>query len=188
MIVVVRKNGMACIGADDLSISGGSRKCSSNHITNTEKIIQVGDSFLGAESDPALPLVLATYFHSKKSNPRFSSLNGIFEELLVMHQDLKEQYFLQPDSDEGGSFESIGFQMLIANPNGIFGTYSQRSVQEYTRFYAIGSGSNYALGALDALYERLDSAEDLLKAALKTAREFDIEVGELGQLYTVALK
>ena len=40
----------------------------------------------------------------------------------------------------------------IANAHGIFGVYSMRDVIEYERFWASGSGGDYALGAMHALY------------------------------------
>jgi len=156
-------------------------------IMNSEKIVHVGSSYLGAEADPALPLVLNHYFQKKKNKPTFSSAEEIFEELLVMQAELKEHYFLHPQPEENDSFEPLGFQMLIASPQGIFGTYSLRSVQEYCSFYAIGNGSDYALGALEALYERVDSAEDLVRTAITIASEFDTEVGKPGNVYSVKL-
>ena len=47
--------------------------------------------------------------------------------------------------------------MLIANASGIFGVYSYREVFEFDRFWGIGSGRSFALGAMYAVY---DKAED----------------------------
>ena len=62
---------------------------------------------------------------------------------------------------------------LICNPKGIFGVYSLREVSEYTKFWAIGSGSEFALGAMHALYDRLDSAEEIAKAGVEAGAEFN---------------
>ena len=51
--------------------------------------------------------------------------------------------------------------------------YSLREVSEYAKFWAIGSGSEFALGAMHALYNRLDSAEEIAKAGVEAGSEFD---------------
>lgn len=38
-----------------------------------------------------------------------------------------------------------------------------REVFEFNRFWAIGSGREFALGAMYAVYENLESAEDITK-------------------------
>ena len=48
-----------------------------------------------------------------------------------------------------------------------------REVYEYTRFWATGSGSPYALGAMHAVYERYDSAETIAAAVVMAGAEFD---------------
>jgi len=44
---------------------------------------------------------------------------------------------------------------LIANAYGIFGMFEFREVHEFEKFWAIGSGKAYALGAMYAVYETL---------------------------------
>ena len=46
-------------------------------------------------------------------------------------------------------------------------------MSEYTKFWAIGSGSEFALGAMHALYNRLDSAEDIARAGVEAGAEFN---------------
>ena len=48
-----------------------------------------------------------------------------------------------------------------------------RYVQEYTRFYANGSGSPYALGAIFARYDSDKSAEELARLGVEAGIEFD---------------
>lgn len=68
--------------------------------------------------------------------------------------------------------------VLIANPRGIFGVAEHRTVQEFSRFYAYGSGSDYALGALYALYDQPGlGAEDIARRAIEAAAEFDDGTG-----------
>ena len=59
-----------------------------------------------------------------------------------------------PEEDKEDALESSRMDCLIANPHGIFGVAAHRTVQEFSRFYAYGSGSDYALGAMYSAYER----------------------------------
>ena len=63
------------------------------------------------------------------------------------------------------------------NSKGIFGVYSLREVSEYHKFWAIGSGSEFALGAMHVLYDRLDSAQEIAEAAVEAGCEFNTASG-----------
>jgi ATP-dependent protease HslVU (ClpYQ) peptidase subunit len=68
--------------------------------------------------------------------------------------------------------------VLLANPRGIFGIGAHRTVQEYSKFYAIGSGTDIALGALYATYQDAHrDALSLARLAVEAAAEFDDATG-----------
>ena len=77
---------------------------------------------------------------------------------------------------------------LVANAHGIFGVYSMREVFEYTRFWAVGSGREFAIGAMYALYPKLRTAEAIAKAGIDAGATFDRNSGLPMTLYTVACK
>lgn len=77
--------------------------------------------------------------------------------------------------------------VLIANPYGIFGVYGLRSVDEYNKYWAFGSGTDYALGALHASYDRFKDVKDIAKAAIEAAAQFDNATGLPMTLYSVEL-
>jgi ATP-dependent protease HslVU (ClpYQ) peptidase subunit len=70
---------------------------------------------------------------------------------------LKEEAFLNPKEEDDDPYESSQMTVMIANPSGIFAVYSMREVFEFDRFWAIGSGRSFALGAMYAQYERARS-------------------------------
>ncbi len=188
IVLAVKKKGSMCIAADTMTISGGSRKQTAEHVSNSEKIVKWGSSYVGVAAHPIWSLVLNSYFRNEKQKPSLKSKDEIFDELLKLHTVLKEKYHLASYNDEEDSFESSRFESLIINPHGIFKTYELRSVQQFIQFAAIGSGAQYALGALQALYNRLDSAEEIAKAALNAVIEFDDSSGLPGTFYTVKSK
>jgi ATP-dependent protease HslVU (ClpYQ) peptidase subunit len=63
-----------------------------------------------------------------------------------------------------------------------------REVFEYTRFWAVGSGREFALGAMHAQYPRLRSAEAIARAGIEAGAAFDRNSGLPMTLYTVALR
>jgi ATP-dependent protease HslVU (ClpYQ) peptidase subunit len=186
-IVVARKNGTVTIGADTLTKHGYTRQ-NAYLIANHSKLLKVGESFVAITGDASLNLVLADYFGRSKRPPSLDSPEAIFSFARDMHASLRDEYFLNPKEDEKDPFESSQLDCLIANPAGIFGLYSLRSVDEFTRFYAFGSGRQYAIGAMHATFESADSAETLCRAGLEAAAEFDDDTGRPLEIHTIALK
>jgi len=59
------------------------------------------------------------------------------------------------------------------NSNGIFGLYSLREVDQYSRFWAVGSGSEFALGAMHAAYDLMENSEQIARAGVTAGATFD---------------
>ncbi len=93
---------------------------------------------------------------------------------MKIHTILKEKYFINTsEGNDNETYESSQIDALVANPNGIFGMYSWREVYEFEKFWALGSGKDYALGALFANYDLLDEPELIAETAVQSACEFD---------------
>jgi ATP-dependent protease HslVU (ClpYQ) peptidase subunit len=175
-IAVVRKNGVAAIAADTLT-KWGTAKESADYVLNNEKILRVGDSWVGITGSATFKLILRDYF-GDYPDARLDTPADIFRTWNRLHRALKDRYYLLPEEDKEDALESSRMDVLIANPHGIFGVAAHRTVQEFARFYAYGSGSDYALGALYSVYDdpRRD-AEALARHAIATAIEFDDGTG-----------
>ena len=78
--------------------------------------------------------------------------------------------------------------MLIANAHGIFGVYSYREVFEFERFWAIGSGRSFALGAMYAGYDKLKTAREIATLGVEAGCEFDKNSAAPVRLFTIKLK
>jgi len=125
---------------------------------------------------------------AKHDDLDFSTKRSIFETFRKLHPILKEQHFLNPKEEEDDPYESTQVTALIANPNGIFGVYSMREVFEYTRFWAIGSGREFALGAMLSQYDQLKTAEAVAEAGINAGAIFDKNSALPLTMFTVALK
>jgi len=176
-VTVVRKDGRIAIAADTLT-KWGNGKESSDYVANYEKIIRVGDSLIAITGSATMKLILADYFAGLETPPQLDSAADIFRVWNTLHGVLKEQYYLQAGEDKEDELESSRMDVLIANPRGIFGVAAHRTVQEFSKFYAYGSGSPYALGAMYAAYRApsLD-AEAVARLGVMAAAEFHDESG-----------
>ena len=60
-----------------------------------------------------------------------------------------------------------------------------REVFEYSQFWAAGTGREFALGAMQALYSRLPTAEAIARAGIEAGALFDKNSALPMTLYTV---
>jgi len=187
-IAVVRKNGYCAIAADTLT-KWGSGKESAAYVANSTKIVRVGDSYIAGSGTSTFKLILRDYFAQRGVPARFDSAINLFKTWQAFHAALKERYYLVSVGDKDDTIESSKFDVLIANPHGIFGVGAHRTVQEYRKFYAVGTGTDLALGAMYGVYDnpRL-SAEQVARLAIGAAAEFDDATGLPVVSHSVKLK
>lgn len=185
-IVAVKKNGVVAIAADTLTTFGNTRLPAAMDNSH-DKILHLADSHIGVCGSAAHHLVLASLL-GKMPELQLNSKAAIFETFRKLHPVLKEECFLNPKEDEDDPYESSQITALIANASGLYGIYSMREVFEYTQFWAIGSGHEFALGALHHAYPHYESAEDIARAGVEAGIAFDKNSAAPITLYTVALK
>jgi len=186
-VTVVRKGGVAAIAADTL-IKWGSAKESATYIANHDKILRVGESLVGVTGTATFTAILRDYFDHSSEEVRLDSPSQIFRTWNRLHGILKERYFLLPEEDKEDALESSRMDCLIANPHGIFGVAAHRTVQQFSKFYAYGSGSDYALGAMySAFADPQLSAEQIARHGIEAAAEFDDGTGLPVTSYSVQL-
>ncbi len=186
-IVVAQKNDIVCIAADSLT-SFGDTKQSAEFVTDASKIIQFGDFYLGVVGSAAHQLVLKSLLLHHADKIDFSSQMAIFESLKNIHPILKDEYYLNSKDEDEDAYETSRIDALLINPQGMFGIYSLREVDQYTRFWAVGSGAEYALGAMYAIYDYCETAEQVAEAGVKAGATFDNASALPMQSLTLKLK
>ena len=186
-IIAVKKNGFATIAADTLTKFGDTKE-SSDLILNHSKIMKAGNNYIAHVGHASWDLILSSYFERLKRLPSMTSAGKIFEMARRLHKVLKEDYYLNPTDREDDPFECSQTECLIVNPSGIFGLYALRSVQEYSKFYAFGSGYAYALGAMYTLYSTKASSDKIALAGIEAAAEFNDSTGLPVEMYTIKLR
>lgn len=185
-IVVAQKNGVACIGADTLSCLGSLRQ-KAHHVVNKTKITKVGDTLVGLTGTSASLVVLNSYFANAERPRDMSSTAAIFETFRHAHHWLKTEYFMAAHPDKDDEYETTQFYGLAANPHGIFALYSFRSAQQFHKFWAAGSGRDYALGAMQTMYDKCKTAEEVVRIGLEAAAEFDSATGGPYEIHNIKL-
>lgn len=171
-LVMVERDGVACIAADTLT-SFGSRKRSANYVERPEKIIEVGNAYVGLVGWSAHQNVLESVFANGLDLPDIVCEQDLFEFSRKLHLRLKNYYFLNTSEDLDDPYESSQMLLFVLNEHGMFVLYSIRSVDRCHRFVAAGSGTPYALGAMFAAYEQGLPAEDVARLGVAAGAEFD---------------
>lgn len=186
-IAVVRKNGYAAIAADTMT-KWGTGKETAQYIVNHAKILKVGASYIGVTGSATFKAILGDYFARPRVYARFDTPFEIFKTWHKLHAALKQDYFLVAGHSEEDALESTRMDALIVNARGIFGVAAHRTVQEFSKFYAFGSGGDLAMGAMYTTYrEPRGSAEDIARLAIEAAAEFDDSTGLPVTSYAVKL-
>jgi ATP-dependent protease HslVU (ClpYQ) peptidase subunit len=174
-ITVVKKGTSVAIAADGLTTFGDVRLARA-YKGEHQKILDIAGSKVGICGSSAHHLVLTSAF-SKLEDIRFGSRMEVYETFRRLHPVLKEHAFLNPKEDDDDPYESSQITALIANASGIYGVYSYREVFEFDRFWGVGSGRNFALGAMHALYDSPLTAGEIAAAGVEAGIEFDTASG-----------
>ena len=185
-LVVVRKGNMAAIAADSLTTFGDTR-LSDSFDASSDKMVRYGDTVIALCGSAAHQLVYENLLSTAK-DLNFNSKSEIFETFRKLHAVLKDQHYLNPKEEDEDAYESTHITALIANPTGIYGIYSMREVFEFKRFWAAGSGREYALGAMNALYDQLDSVDSIARIGVEAGATFDKNSSLPLQVVTIPMK
>jgi ATP-dependent protease HslVU (ClpYQ) peptidase subunit len=175
-VVVCRRGGTVAIAADSL-VTFGDTRLPPGYEAN-EKIVRVGprgaQSFIGIVGSVAhVPMLRNALALLTPEELRFDSKQRIFESFVKLHPKLKEAFFLNTKEHDSDPYESSQYAIFIVNRHGSFGVESYREVFEYERFWALGSGRRFALGAMHAAWNAGRGAADVARAGVLAGCEFD---------------
>ena len=113
---------------------------------------------------------------------------AVYETFRRLHPLLKDEAFLNPKEEDDDPYESSQMTVMIANPSGIYAVYSMREVFEFERFWAIGSGRDFALGAMYVTYPRAKEVTQVAKIGIEAGAEYDTGTSLPMALHTVKIK
>ena len=174
--------------ASDSLVTFGETRLPPGYEAN-HKTFSLAGSTIGAVGSTAhLPVLRDALSALPKDELQLDSRQGLFETFVRLHPKLKERFFLNTKEQDSDPYESSQFSILIANVHGIFGVESYREVFEFERFWAIGSGRRFALGAMHAAYAKARTAREVAVAGVLAGCEFDTSSAGPVRVQTFKLK
>jgi ATP-dependent HslUV protease, peptidase subunit HslV len=186
-VVVARLGGTVAIASDSL-VTFGDTRLSAGYEAN-DKLFKVGDSWVGMAGTTAhFPVLRRALASLPPEELKLHSRDQVFDTFLKLHPKLKETYFLNPKEEDADPYESSQFTALIANAAGIFGVYSYREVFEFDRFWSVGTGRSFALGAMYNAYPGVKSAREVAELGVRAGCEFDKNSSGPVRAHTIKLK
>jgi len=187
VIVAVEKNDRVAIAADS-QFTAGSMKVPPHHKVNNHKLYKWGPCWVGLIGWGALGNITETLIRDYPDALDNYSRQGVFDALRGLHQILRSDFYIETNEDKSQPVESSQIDALLITPGSILGFSSYRNVNEYARFWAIGAGREYALGAMHACYDRLKDATSIAKYGVQAAIEFDDSCGGPVQSHSMRKK
>ncbi len=189
VVVVVKKGKEIAIASDTLT-SQGQTKFSSKYKLNRKKFFKYKGTYIGSVGKSMSKIMLKHALTNQKHTINFNGYDNVYSSMLELHKLLKDKYYLVPGNKKlEQTVEETKMHLLIANKSGIYTISSDRYVAELTTFWAIGSGANYALGAMHHAYNKKKySAKDIAKIGVKAACEFDKSCALPMDIETIKLK
>jgi ATP-dependent HslUV protease subunit HslV len=184
--LAIEKNGELILAADTLTSFGHTKVPPVLHAA--DKVRRVGASYLATTGWGLYENILDDVIARRKSI-KLGSREQIFDFFLRLWNDLHKKYSFvndQIDEKEAGPFGNLDSTFIIAGRAGIFYVGPDMSVTKVKHYFAIGSGAQFALGALHALHGSKLGAEEIARRAVESAIAFDTYCGGEAQIHRVA--
>lgn len=183
--VAIQKNNHIVIASDSQDNFGSNRVAFDNY--SSKKIITVGNSYIATTGWGIYEDILDDYLTVKHALA-LDSKQEIFSFFMNFWKDLHEKYSFvkdQTDEEDDSPFGGLDATFLIANPSGIFYVSANMSVTKFEKYFAIGSGADFSLGTIHALYDLEYSAEEIARKAIEAAITFNIYCGGKIELFHI---
>ncbi len=184
--LALEKNGELIVAADTLTSFGHTKVPPVLH--TADKVRRVGASFLATTGWGLYENILDDVI-ARRTIVKLGSREQIFNFFLRLWNDLHKKYSFvndQIEEKESGPFGNLDSTFLVAGRAGIFYVGPDMSVTKVRHYFAIGSGAQFALGALHALHGSKLDAEAIARRAVESAIAFDTYCGGEVQIHRVA--
>jgi len=174
IIVAVNKNDHIVMATDTLTCYGDSHRLPAAN-SRTSKARRIGAAIVGSAGWAVYDRILDDYLRDRPA-PNLGSEAAIYSFFLELWKALRERYTLVNDQAQSkdSPFGDLDSSFLIASQGGIFKVSPDLDVGRFQQYYAIGSGADYALGAMHTSYATHDSAEEVARVGVAAACAFDV--------------
>jgi ATP-dependent HslUV protease subunit HslV len=176
IVVAVKKGNRVVMASDSMTSRGNERMPVENG--TFQKIVRAGRTLIGGAGWTIYDTIMRDHLARSKP-PRLANETDIYRFFVRFWRALRERYSYVNDQpvDEKRPFADLDSDFVVAGRKGIFEVGPDMAVVRCERYVAIGSGAHYALGALHALWDRIEDPEALAITACETAVCFDVHCG-----------
>ena len=173
-IVVAVKNNERVVIASDSQTSFGDHSI----IEGNGKLIRTGDNIIGLAGWGIYSNLFQIYLQGNPLSLARSEID-VFQFFVDFWKVLKSDYTFVSDKSTTceSPFAELDSTFIVATPKDIFYVADDMSVVKFSEFYAIGSGSSFALGALRVIYGDDYSTEEMAKKAVEVSIGFNNSCG-----------
>ena len=185
IVVAVARDDRVVMAADTLTSFGNEVSPPDNQ--RSTKIRQVGGSLLGRSGWGVYNNILDDLLDAEKP-PALDDSASIFGFFNELWKTLHKRYAFVNDQAKrkDSPFGDLGGSFLVANKSGIYYVAPNLGVTTFKKYFAIGTGADYSLGALFQLQSGTADAEAMARAAVETAIAFNLNCGGEIDLLEVA--
>jgi ATP-dependent protease HslVU (ClpYQ) peptidase subunit len=184
IVVAVNKGNRIVMAADTQTSFGDSERTPTEN-SRSAKIYRIGQAIFGTTGWAVYDDIIADMLAHPPEGvapgpPDLSTQRSVFAFFLDMWKELHDKYQFVNDQAQAkdSPFGDLDSSFLIASPGGIFKVSSDLGVTPFRQYYAIGSGTEYALGSLFNLYPHDDlDVEQVAVQSVRTAMAFDTGCG-----------
>jgi ATP-dependent protease HslVU (ClpYQ) peptidase subunit len=176
IVVAVAKQGRTVM-ASDTQTSFGTETLPPDNQTTT-KVRRVGGSLLGRSGWGVYDNILGDLL-DRDETPGLDDTRSIFRFFNDLWKVLHQRYAFVNDQAKRkeSPFGDLGGSFLVANEKGIFYVSPNLGVTRFEKYYAIGTGADYSLGAMHQVYDREHDAGRIARAAVETAIALNVNCG-----------
>lgn len=177
IVVAVRKKNRMAMACDTLQCFGSMKQYDDN--VDSPKIRRIGSSLVGCTGWGVYDNILLDYV-ARKRPPELKDVATVYRYFLGLWKKLREGeygFVKEQRNDDDSPFVDLDASFLILNRHGIFRVGSDIGVLPCRHYWAIGSGSAYAFGALHTVFDSTNDPGKLAETAVRTAMHFDDACG-----------
>lgn len=168
-ILACKKDKKIVIGADSLIVFGDERRTRADSLFS--KLIPYSKGVFGFAGDAVIHNAF-TYFLTK-TKPKIVGMNSIalFKLFSSFLKFLEDECGYKTDSTDSDFKLTSSF--IYADSKNIYHVDRQRFISNVERFFAVGSGREYAMGAAHINFAT-KSARDVVTLSLEASAYFDV--------------
>ena len=154
---------------------GSDSRCTAGHVLPTyrNKIFTIDKMTMGTAGDVRYNNIIRYHMEVPYQRADMPDIEYICTEFVgCLRSAMETEKF----SNEKNSISSVPncSELLIAYKNNLYAIWSDYSVVEFSEYYAIGSGSDYALGSLETSKNLGVSPRKRIELALEAACKFSV--------------